>query len=399
MKISFSDTETAFRSKSNAELYQDYLLFKLIGSPTLVSFGSQMIQVLNKTPLPFEVLLKAGLFHHFCGGETAKECADLVRKLSKYQIGTILDYSVEAAQTESVFDATEKEILSTLTLASQTAHIPFSVFKITGLARYDLLKKIHLGKALLEIEKKEWERVLQRVRNIIRKASSLKLRVLIDAEESWIQNPIDDLVENLMAEFNQEEPIVFHTLQMYRCDRFIYLERLLQTAKQGSFHLGIKLVRGAYMEKERKRAHKKEYPSPIYPDKDSTDRAFNLAIEKCLENISRVGLFLGTHNENSCQHCVDKMLEKGITPSDPRIIFSQLLGMSDNLTFNLAQKGFNTAKYVPYGPVRELVPYLIRRAQENSAISGQTLRELELIKKELKRRKVPLGLGLNLLKK
>jgi proline dehydrogenase len=241
--------------------------------------------------------------------------------------------------------------------------------------------------------------VVSRVRNIIEKASSLNIRILIDAEESWIQSPIDDLVENLMKEFNQKEPIVFHTLQMYRTDRLSYFQHLLDKAKKESFHLGIKLVRGAYMEKERKRAEKKGYPSPIHPNKQKTDEAYNQAIQLGLENISQVSLFLGTHNEESCQLCVDQMLEKGISPDDLRVFFSQLFGMSDNLTFNLAQKGFQTAKYVPYGPVRELAPYLIRRAQENTAISGQTLRELELIQKELKRRRVPLALGLDWLRK
>lgn len=399
MKIPFSDTETAFSLKSNTELYQDYLLFKMIGSPTLVSVGSKVIQTLNKTPLPYQLILKAGLFDHFCGGETAKDCMDLVRKLSHYQIGTILDYSVEAAQQESVFDATEKEITSTLTFASQTPFIPFSVFKITGLARFALLKKLHEKEILSDPEQKEWNRVIQRVRTIIQKASVLKIRILIDAEESWIQDPIDELVETLMAEFNQREPIVFHTLQMYRADRLNYLHSLLQKSQTRQFQLGIKLVRGAYMEKERKRAEKKGYPSPIHPTKTQTDEAYDKALQLCIDHISQASLFLGTHNEHSCQLAVDKMLEKGLTPENPRIFFSQLFGMSDNLTFNLAKRGFQTAKYVPYGPVRELAPYLIRRAQENTAISGQTSRELELIKKELTRRRVPLALGLNWLKK
>ncbi|NBX76086.1 MAG: proline dehydrogenase [Proteobacteria bacterium] len=387
MKIPFQNTEIAFRSKTTFELTQAYFLFKLVGSPLMVRLGSGVLNTLLKTPVPFEPLLRGSLFRHFCGGENAKDCSDLVRRLALYNVGTILDYSIEGAQKESVFDATEKELLSTLTLAAQSPSIPFSVFKITGLARFELLEKLHAKFPLTASENQEWERAQKRVRRIIEKASQLKVRVLIDAEESWIQAPLDCLVESLMKEFNKNEVIVYHTLQMYRVDRLTYLERLLQDSQSNKFQLGIKLVRGAYMEKERKRAKENGYASPIQPDKSATDQAYDAALKLMVENIDRVAIFAGTHNEESTQLLVDLILKTGLSSTNPRIYFSQLLGMSDNLTFNLAEKGFNAAKYVPYGPVRELTPYLIRRAQENSAISGQTLRELDLITKELKRRR------------
>lgn len=387
MKIPFHNTETAFRSKSTAELTQAYFLFKFVSSPSLVSFGSGVLNTLLKTRLPFEALLKGSLFNHFCGGENAKDCTEVVGRLAKYQVGTILDYSIEGAQEESTFDSTEKELLSTLTLASQTSSIPFSVFKVTGLARLTILEKLHAKVPLTPIEDHEWLRAKQRVRRIIEKASDLKVRILIDAEESWIQDPIDHLIEDFMREFNREEIIVYHTLQMYRTDRLDYLKKLLRDAELKKHRLGIKLVRGAYMEKERKRARDSGQPSPIQPNKETTDRAYNEALSLLMKHIDHVAIFAGTHNEDSTQLLCDYLSESGLSPKDKRIYFSQLFGMSDNLTFNLAEKGFNAAKYVPYGPVRELTPYLIRRAQENSAISGQTLRELDLIKRELKRRR------------
>jgi proline dehydrogenase len=387
MKIPFQNTEIAFRSKSTFELTQAYFLFKLVGSPSMVRLGSGLLNTLLRTPVPFEPFLRGSLFRHFCGGEHAKDCSDLVRRLALYNVGTILDYSIEGAQKESTFDATEKELLSTLTLAAQSSSIPFSVFKITGLARFELLQKLHAKHQLTDTETQEWDRAQKRVRRIIEKAYQLKVKVLIDAEESWIQDPLDSLVESLMREFNKQNVIVFHTLQMYRVDRLAYLKTLLEESKSQKYHLGIKLVRGAYMEKERKRAQELTYPSPIQTDKAATDQAYDAALRLLIENIERVAVFAGTHNEESTQLLVDLVLSAGLSANDARIYFSQLLGMSDNLTFNLAEKGFNAAKYVPYGPVRELTPYLIRRAQENSAISGQTLRELDLITKELKRRR------------
>jgi len=387
MKIPFQNTEIAFRSKSTAELYQAFLLFKLIGSPTLVKWGASFLNTAFKTPLPFEPVLRATLFNHFCGGETAKDCAHTVRKLAQHRIFSILDFSIEGAQTEKVFDATEKELLSTLTLASQSSFIPFSVFKVTGLVRFTVLEKLQQKTALTEQEREEWDRAQVRIRRIVERAHELKVKILIDAEESWIQEPIDRCVEQLMEEFNRDFPTVFHTLQMYRVDRPDYLKRLIALSKEKGFWLGIKLVRGAYMEKERKRAESLGLPSPVFPDKVSTDRAYDEACKQCCAHLDSLSLFAGTHNEASSQLIVDLMEEQKVKPQDPRVYFSQLLGMSDNLTFNLAELGFNAAKYIPYAPVRQLTPYLIRRAQENSAISGQTLRELELISQELKRRK------------
>ena len=387
MKIPFHNTETAFQYKSTWELTQAYLLFKGVGSPALVHWGARFLNAFIHTPIPFDPLLRATLFKQFCGGETAHACSLTVRKLAEYGVGTVLDYSIEGAQDETVFDATEKELLSNLTLASQSKSVPFTVFKMTGLVRFTLLEKLHQKTALTEAETKEWHRAQERVRRIIEKAAELKVRVLVDAEETWIQDPIDTLVEGFMKTFNQTQPTVYHTLQMYRSDRLDYLKKLLQKAQRDSFICAVKLVRGAYMEKERKRAESKGMPSPILPNKQATDASYDAALKLLIDSTENAAIFAGTHNEQSSQFLVDLMLEKGIDPKDLRFYFSQLLGMSDHLTFNLARCGFNTAKYVPYGPVRELTPYLIRRAQENSAISGQSLRELELIEKELKRRK------------
>jgi proline dehydrogenase len=387
MQIPFNDTEVAFKAKSDRDLYQAYLLFKLVGSSRFVSLSSSALNVLIKTPLPFDPLVKATLFRQFCGGENAKECTTTINRLGALGVGTILDYSIEGAQEETVFDSTEKELLSTLTLASQSKHIPFSVFKITGLARFSLLEKIQSGSSLDSSESSEWARAQERVRRIIKRASELKVKVLIDAEESWIQDPLDELVENLMAEFNQKEAIVYHTLQMYRVDRISYLERLIEEARKKHFILGVKLVRGAYMEKERQRAADLGLPSPILPSKQATDQAYDDSLVLSMENFSHVAICAGTHNEHSTQLLVDLMEKKGISPNTQQIHFAQLLGMSDHLTFNLAAAGYQAAKYVPYGPVRSLTPYLIRRAQENTSISGQTPRELELISKELQRRR------------
>jgi proline dehydrogenase len=358
-----------------------------VASGRIVSLGSSILNQLLKTPLPFEPLIRLTLFKQFAGGETAKDCAEMVGRLALFNVGSILDYSIEGAQKESVFDRTEKELISTLTLASQSQHIPFSVFKVTGLARFSILEKLQQAIPLQTNEKEEWERAKARVRRIIQKAAKLKVRILIDAEETWIQAPLDTLCEDLMAEFNQERPIVYHTLQMYRTDRLDYLDRLLTKSKEKSFWLGVKLVRGAYMEKERKKALSENRPSPILANKKATDSAYDQAMRTLMDRIERAAIFAGTHNETSTQLLVDLMQNKGLLPQDQRIYFSQLLGMSDNLTFNLAARGYQVAKYIPYGPVRELTPYLIRRAQENSAISGQTLRELELITKELGRRR------------
>lgn len=387
MQIPFNNTEVAFKAKSDRDLYQAYLLFKLVGSPRFVSLSSNALNALIKTPLPFDPLVKATLFRQFCGGENAKECSGTINRLGALGVGTILDYSIEGAQDETVFDSTERELLSTLTLAAQSRHIPFSVFKITGLARFSVLEKIQSNSPLDSIEKEEWKRAQERVRRIVKRASELKVKVLIDAEESWIQDPLDELVENLMAEFNQKEALVFHTLQMYRVDRLAYLERLIEKAKKNHFVLGVKLVRGAYMEKERKRAAGLSLPSPILPSKKAADQAYDASLALSMEHFSHVAICAGTHNEHSTQVLVDLMEKKGIPPGNQQIYFAQLLGMSDHLTFNLAAAGYHAAKYVPYGPVRSLTPYLIRRAQENTSISGQTPRELELISKELQRRR------------
>jgi proline dehydrogenase len=382
--ISFDNTENAFKAKSNAELRRSYLLFKLIGSPALVKFGASTAPLaLN---MGFKGLIKNTIFKQFVGGENIEDCSRTVAQLGKYHIGTILDYSVEGKESEEDFDHCLDETLATIQKAKGDKNIPFCVFKVTGLARFDLLEKVSADKVLTNEEDQEWERVKKRVATICKSAADNNQPIFIDAEESWIQNAIDRLAEDNMIVCNRGKAIVYNTYQLYRHDRLNYLKESYENAKKGNYFLGAKLVRGAYMEKERKRAAEMNYPSPIQPDKASSDRDYDEALKFCVEHIDRIALCSGTHNESSSLLLVQLMKEKNIDPGDKRIYFSQLLGMSDHISFNLSLNGYNVAKYVPYGPVKDVLPYLIRRAQENTSVKGQTGRELNLIIKEKKRR-------------
>ena len=337
--------------------------------------------------LPVESFIRATLFKHFCGGETIEQCQKTIFKLSDFNIGTILDYSVEGSQTEREFDKTAREIIRTIHLAKQNKAIPFCVFKMTGVARFELLEKVNAKVPLSAEETKQWERARHRLHAICLNAAQNQVRLFIDAEESWIQTAIDDFALEMMREFNRERAILFHTVQMYRTDRMDYLKTLLQISRTEGFFVGLKIVRGAYMEKERARAESQQRTSPIHTTKEATDRTYDEALQFCFANLDRVSLCAGTHNEKSTYQMVKLIETNGLTRNDDRLYFSQLLGMSDNLSYNLAAAGFNVAKYVPYGPVKVLVPYLTRRAQENTSIAGQTGRELTLIEKELKRRR------------
>jgi proline dehydrogenase len=384
LMVSFDNTENAFKSKTNSELRKSYWLFKLIGNPALVNMGASLGPLaLN---IGFKGLIKNTIFKQFVGGETIHDCSATIRQLAKYNIGTILDYSVEGKESEEDFDHCLEETLETIKKGKDDDHIPFSVFKVTGLARFGLLEKVSAGKTLSKTESEEWGRVKQRVNKICRFAMESDQPVFIDAEESWIQQAIDDLANENMALCNKIKPVIYNTYQLYRSDRLDYLKHSIQHAKTNGYHLGAKLVRGAYMEKERKRAAEMNYPSPIQPDKASADRDYNLALKLSVDNIEMMGLCAGTHNEESSLYLVNLMKEKNIAPADKRIYFSQLLGMSDHISFNLSINGYNVVKYVPYGPVREVLPYLIRRAQENTSVKGQMGRELSLIMKEKARR-------------
>jgi len=383
--VSFDNTQIAFIAKSDSDLRKSYFLFKLISNPLLVKYGGGLAPLGLK--LGFKGLIKNTIFKQFVGGENISDCAKTVEELGKFNIGTILDYSVEGKESEEDFEHCRKETIETIHRAKNDKNIPFCVFKVTGLARFELLEKVSAREILSKTEEAEYEKVQQRVFHICEEANKNNTAIFMDAEESWIQQAIDNLADENMARFNKNDPIVYNTFQMYRKDRLDYLKKTLEAAKAGGFHVGAKLVRGAYMEKERKRAQEKNYPSPIQDSKENSDRDYNLALDFCIENIDRMGLCAGTHNEKSSLHLVELMQKKGLANNNNRVYFSQLLGMSDHISYNLSQAGYNVAKYVPYGPVKEVLPYLIRRAQENTSVKGQTGRELSLIIKEKERRK------------
>ncbi|MCW3084270.1 MAG: proline dehydrogenase [Bacteroidetes bacterium] len=385
--LSFNNTEVSFSGKSNSDLNRSYWLFKMVSNSTFVNVGKSLTTFAINTHLPIKGLIKATIFKQFCGGENIEECDKTIKELGKFNIGTILDYSVEGKETEHDFDACMTETMETVAKAKNDKHIPFCVFKVTGLARFDLLEKVSAKYNLSAEEQKEFGRVQLRVNSICKAAHDAGTPIFIDAEESWIQTAIDDLANQMMVLYNTEQPIVYNTYQLYRKDRYAYLRHSFELAQQGNYYLGAKLVRGAYMEKERKRAAEKGYPSPIQDSKENTDRDYDAAILFCTEHISRIAICAGTHNEHSSMNLANLMNEKAIATSNKHIYFSQLLGMSDHISFNLANAGYNVAKYVPYGPVREVLPYLIRRAQENTSVKGQTGRELSLIIKEKERRK------------
>ncbi|MGI9034948.1 MAG: proline dehydrogenase family protein [Pyrinomonadaceae bacterium] len=387
-KLNFQDTATAFADKSNSELREKYWLFKVLNSPILNGIGTKAAELGLSLHLPIKSLIKRTIFRQFCGGETIAECEPVIENLGESHIGTILDYSIEGKSEEENFERTKEEIVRTIERAKADGRIPFAVFKVSGIAPLGTLEKISSGVELTEKGKWKWERIQRRVNNICCYANSLEQPVFIDAEESWIQNAIDEMATEMMERYNRAEPIVFNTIQLYRTDRLEFLKKSHARAKEKGYILAVKLVRGAYLEKERERAAEMNYPSPIQPDKESTDRAYNAALEYCLDNIEDVAFVAGTHNEKSVQMLAQKLAEKKIPHNHPHVFFSQLYGMSDNLSYILAKNKYNVSKYVPYGPVRDTVPYLIRRAQENSSVTGQMSRELEMVAKEIKRRGV-----------
>jgi proline dehydrogenase len=385
--ISFDDTRIAFADKTTAELKKAWWMFVMVKNPGLVSVGSVLLNVANRIRFPLRWALKPTVFKHFCGGETIDECIDTLNKFSDSGIKAVLDYAAEGVQTEKEFDEARDRILATIELSRTNSNIGFAVFKFTGIARFALLEKYGTDETLSQKELNEFEKIKIRADEICAAARDAGIPVMIDAEETWIQNAVDEIVEDLMEKYNKESHVVFHTLQMYRLDKLSYLKKIHDDAMKKRYLPAFKLVRGAYMEKERERAQKMSYASPIHPDKNATDGAFNDAVRFCLENIGNIALCVGTHNEISCQMAVEYMAENELEPTHEKIHFSQLMGMSDHISYNLAKAGYNVSKYLPYGPIRLVMPYLIRRAEENTSVAGQTGRELYLIKKELKRRK------------
>ena len=386
--VFFDDTRVAFASKSDAQLRKVYTLCAAMNNGSLVKTGSGLMQVALKWNLPgTKFLIKHSIFEQFCGGETIAECRPVTAELGKYNIGTILDYSVEGEGSDRSYDHTRDEILATIDEAHRSKLIPFSVFKVTGVANVAILEKIQAGQFLTATEEAAHNRAIARVEALCARAHQHGVRLFVDAEESWFQHTIDLLAYDMMAKYNREAAIVWNTYQLYRHDRFDALKAAHDTAAEAGYYLGAKLVRGAYMEKEARVANQRGYPNPINPTKQVTDDLYDESLRYCVQHIDRISLCAGTHNEASSLLLTQLMQQAGLAPDDPRAWFAQLYGMSDNLTYNLANAGYNTAKYLPYGPVAAVMPYLLRRAAENTAIAGQSSRELLLIQKEIRRRK------------
>ncbi|QDO95017.1 proline dehydrogenase [Formosa sediminum] len=385
--IIFDDTEIAFALKSDSELERAYFLFKMISIEPLVRIGTAATNFAIKAKLPVEGLIRATVFDHFCGGVNEENCLPVIDKMYEKGVSSVLDYSVEGKESEEEFDAALKITLKIINFADDRKSIPIAVFKPSGFGRIALFEKIGAKKTLTVKEEEEWSRIKDRFDAVSKAAKEKDVLLLIDAEESWMQDAADNLITDLMRKYNTEKAIVFNTLQMYRHDRLDFLKQQHALAKIEGFYLGYKLVRGAYMEKENERAEKLGYPTPICDSKQATDLNFNAGIAYVLEHLDDIAIFNGTHNENSSYLLMDLMAEKGIENSDKRVWFGQLYGMSDHISFNLSNFGYNVAKYVPFGPVKDVMPYLIRRAEENTSVAGQTGRELNLLSKEKKRRK------------
>jgi proline dehydrogenase len=386
MKL-FDNTEIAFSLKSDSQLERAYFLFKMIQNEPLVRIGTAVTNFALKAHLPVERLIRATVFDHFCGGVTEEDCLPTIEKMFTKGVSSVLDYSVEGKEDEAEFDLTVKKILKIINFGEEKISIPFAVFKPTGFGRLELYRKITEKEVLTEDEQSEWLKVVERYHTVCKSALEKDVPILIDAEESWMQTAADELIESLMEIYNKEKALIFSTLQMYRHDRMDYLKALHEKAQQKGFYIGMKVVRGAYMEKERERAEEKGYASPICKDKQVTDDNYNAAIKYMMKH-PKMSLFAGTHNEESSFLVKQLAEEKEIAVNDNRLWFGQLYGMSDHISYNLSVNGFNVAKYVPFGPVRDVMPYLIRRAEENTSVAGQTSRELNLIKTERKRRKL-----------
>ena len=386
--LDFNNTQIAFRSKSNADLKRAKMLYQVMGNSTMVKIGGFFSNLSLKLHLPINKIVKKTIYRQFVGGETIEECLPTIDLLYKFNIGTILDFSREGQDDEKELDKTRDEILKTIAEAKDNPKIPFSVFKPTGMVRFALIEKVaEQPDDLSQEDKEEFNRFVQRVDAVCEAAYKSGTPILIDAEETWIQEPIDNVLDAMMAKYNKEEFIVFNTVQMYRHDRLAFLEKAHKKAIANNYKLGMKLVRGAY-EKERERADEKGYPSPIYPDKPATDIGYNDAQRYCMENLDSIAVLSGTHNEQSMFELTELMEKYDMDKDDNRVWYSQLLGMSDHISFNLANKGYNVVKYVPYGPVKDVMPYLMRRAEENTSVAGQAGRELTLIDKEMDRRKL-----------
>ncbi|MCR8667623.1 proline dehydrogenase family protein [Aestuariibaculum sp. M13] len=383
----FDNTEVAFALKSDSELERAYFLFKMISIEPLVRIGTAATNFAIKAHLPVKGLIRATVFDHFCGGVNEEDCLPVINKMYEKGVSSVLDFSVEGKESEKEFDNACNVVLKIMEFSKELKAIPIAVFKPTGFGRFYLYEKLGKGEAFTDKEQEEWNKVVARFDAVCKKAKDYNIAVLIDAEESWMQDAADDLVTEMMKKYNTEKPVVYNTLQMYRHDRMEFLKKEYAKAKAEGYFLGYKIVRGAYMEKENERAEENGYPTPICASKAATDDNFNDCLNYILDHIEDISLFAGTHNEESSYLLMNLMKQKGLENNDSRVWFGQLYGMSDHISFNLSSLGYNVAKYIPFGPVRDVMPYLIRRAEENTSVAGQTGRELTLLTKEKKRRK------------
>jgi proline dehydrogenase len=383
----FEDTATAYTSKSNGDLHKAKVMFELMSKNSLVKLGSSVASFALALHLPVSTLFRYTVYNHFCGGETFDECKETINELGKSNVGVLLNFGVELKETEEDFDKTIAHNVEALEFAGKNRLVKALCIKLTGFGRFALFEKIQNSEELTATEQKEFGKIRKRFEHLCEVAEKNKVALYVDAEESWIQNPLDELVEEMMQQFNKKSCIVYNTFQMYRWDRLEYLNTQIVKAKSGGYFLGAKLVRGAYMEKERERALAVGYKSPIHQNKKGVDKDFNEAVNICLDNLKHVYTCIASQSEQSNLLAIQLVDKKGIDRNSEQLWFSQLYGMGDNITFNLAKFGFNATKYLPYGPVRDVIPYLIRRAQENTSVSGQTTRELSLIVQEIKRRK------------
>lgn len=382
----FDNTEIAFALKSDSELERAYFLFKMISIEPLVKIGTAATNFAIKAHLPVEGLIRSTVFDHFCGGVNEEDCLPVIDKMYEKGVSSVLDYSAEGKENEAEFDKALKITLKIIDFAKNKPSMPIAVFKPTGFGRFKIYEKVSNGDVLTDAEQNEWDRVVNRYETVSKAAFDNDVMLLIDSEETWMQQAADDLVTRMMAKYNKQKPIVFNTLPMYRQDRLDYLKAQHKIAQENGYYVGYKLVRGAYLEKENDRAKEKGYESPMCPSKQATDDNYNAAVKYMIDNIDDMSVFIGSHNEETAYLAIEQMAEKGIKNDDNRIWFGQLYGMSDHISYNLAHRGYNVAKYVPFGPVRDVMPYLIRRAEENTSVAGQTSRELNLLKTEKARR-------------
>lgn len=382
----FNDTKNAFILKTDKDLKRSLFIFSLMNIPFFVPISTVLTQFALKIKLPIESIIRATIFKQFCGGETQEECMPLVKLMYSKNVHSVLDYSVEGKETEADFDKAARRKIEIIKFASTSKELPFAVAKPTGIGRFEIWEKVTHNETLSSQEQNEWDRIKNRLEKICQAAVDYDTKLLIDAEESWMQDAADNLIEEMMVKFNKDKAYIFNTLQCYRWDRLAYVKELHERANNQGFKLGFKVVRGAYMEKENLRAKRKGYQSPICEDKEATDVNFNAVMTYCINNIEDISMFIGTHNEVSSYMALQLMEQQGIDLDDDRVWFGQLYGMSDHISYNIGKHQSNAIKLLPFGPIRDVVPYLIRRAQENSSVKGQTGRELALLQEEKQRR-------------